>query len=143
MLIRRFIAKRERAFGRTTELQLVEERRNVLGMVEDTNDLDGSSCWSVEDREGERGQEGPAKVAVRRVRRRPELAERGESGQPFEDMGEFAVEPFGHIGVLVVEVLGVPVDIVSGSLVDDEIKISHARLRGCCFLARLRRCRAR
>ena len=143
MLIRRFITKRERAPGRTPELHLVEERRNVLGMVKDTNHLDGCSCWSVEDGEGERGQDGPPKVAVRRVRGGPELAERGEGGQPFEDMGEVAVEPFGHVGVLVVEVLGVPVDIVSGSLVDDEIKVGHARLRGCCFLARSRRCRAR
>lgn len=130
---------RSRDAARRVALGFVEEGRNVLAVVEDTNHVDGALCWSVEDGERKRGKDRPANVAVCRVRGRPTLTESGERGQPIEHVLKLEEKAISSSRGVVVEIGSMLSHILLRPGSDDEVE-GHARLR--VFFARARRWRA-
>lgn len=119
--------------------KFVEDGWDVLGVVEDTNHLDGTLYRSVEDGEWKLGKDSPAYIAVCRVRRRPKPTEGGKPREPMKNVLELMEKTIPCFGSLVVEVGSMLAHILLRPGFDEEVE-GHACLRA--FFARSRRRRA-
>ncbi len=118
---------------------MVEEGRDILGMVEETNHLDSFLCLPVEDGEPMGRKKSATNVGVCRVRGRPGLTESGKRGEPIENVFKLAEKTITRMRGVVVEIGSMPGHILLRPGFDDEVE-GHARLRA--FFARSRRWRA-